>query len=58
MVTNANDLVDIDLRTTSYEEIRKWFMSYGSMEYAEDENLKPVLSYSSSKASNEKQLKA
>ena len=40
MVTNANNLVDIDLKTSSYEEIRKWFISYGSMEYVEDENLK------------------
>jgi hypothetical protein len=40
MVTNANDLVDIDLKTASYEEIRKWFTSYGDMEYVVDEDLR------------------
>ena len=40
MVTNANDLIDVDMKTASFEDIRKWFMSYGSMEYAVDEDLR------------------
>jgi len=40
MVTNSNNPVNIDLKTASYEEIKKWFISFGNMGYAIDEDLK------------------
>ena len=40
MVTNANDISYVDLKTATYNEIREWFISFGDLEIAIDKDLK------------------
>ncbi len=40
MVTNANDISYVDLKTATYYEIREWFISFGDLEIAIDKDLK------------------
>jgi len=39
MVTNAKNLIDVDLKTASYNEIRDWFVSFGTIEIEIDKDL-------------------
>jgi len=40
MVTNAKTLTDVDLKTASYNEIRDWFISFGTIEIEVDKDLR------------------
>ena len=40
MVTNANDITYVDLKKATYDEIRDWFISFGTMEISIDKDLK------------------
>ena len=40
MVTNAKDISYVDLKPASYNEIRDWFISFGTMEISIDKDLK------------------
>jgi len=39
MVTNAKNLIDVDIKTASYNEIRNWFISFGTIKIEVNKDL-------------------